>query len=159
VTRRVLAAALAAVAALGGTPSALAAAACPRTSGLAVESEVMCTVCGVPLLEATEAPQAQRERAFILRQVQACRTKGQIKAALAQQFGPAVLALPPTHGSGIAAYLVPLLASLLAGAVVAAAVARWRRRGRGDPGAEPPVPAAAPADTARLEADMARYRH
>lgn len=153
-TRAVLAAVLAAV--LGGSPSALAAA-CPRTSALAVESEVMCTVCGTPLLEATEAPEAQRERAFILRQVQACRTKGQIKAALADEFGPAVLALPPTHGRGIAAYLIPALAALLGLALVSGAAARWRRRGPPQPAHEPP-PALARADIERLEADLLRYR-
>lgn len=144
------------VAALGGSPSALAAA-CPRTNALAVESEVMCTVCGTPLLEATEAPQAQRERAFILRQVQACRTKGQIKAALAKEFGPAVLALPPTHGRGIAAYLIPIAAALLGIALVSGAAARWRRRGVAGP-APGALPALSRSDVDRLEADLLKYR-
>ncbi|HEU4978138.1 MAG TPA: cytochrome c-type biogenesis protein CcmH [Solirubrobacteraceae bacterium] len=153
-TRAAVAIVLAAV--LGGSPSALAAA-CPRTSALAVESEVMCTVCGTPLLEATEAPEAQRERAFILRQVQACRTKGQIKAALAEEFGPAVLALPPTHGRGIAAYLIPALAALLGIALVSGAAARWRRRGAAEP-APAALPVLTPTDVDRLEADLLRYR-
>ena len=43
----------------------------------------MCTVCGTTLGLATEAPQAQRERAFILARVERCETKEQIRAALA----------------------------------------------------------------------------
>ena len=46
-------------------PSAALAADCPRTSLSAVEDEVMCVVCGTPLELATEAPQANRERALI----------------------------------------------------------------------------------------------
>ena len=40
--------------------------ACPRTSLGAVEHEVMCLECGVPLDEATNSIQAERERAFIV---------------------------------------------------------------------------------------------
>jgi hypothetical protein len=46
----------------------------PRTTLDALEDEVMCTVCGLPLSLATESPQAQRERALILRLVDRCET-------------------------------------------------------------------------------------
>jgi cytochrome c-type biogenesis protein CcmH/NrfF len=156
--RRSLAAALIVAAALGGSPAVVAAATCPRTTALAVEAEVMCTVCGVPLLEATEAPQAQRERAFITRLIDRCRSKAQIKAELAKEFGPAVLALPPSRGFSDAAYLIPVLASLLGSGLIAIVAWRWRRRSRRaeddeEPGADPLDAASA----ARLEADLARY--
>ena len=65
-----------------------AAAACPRTSLGDVENEVMCPVCGTPLNLAEEAPQAERERAFIQREIDRCRSKDQIKRALVAQYGP-----------------------------------------------------------------------
>src|SRR5436190_19867372 len=88
-------------------PAAAAAASCPKPSLADIEDEVMCPVCGVPLELATEAPQANRERAFIQREVERCKGKQQIKDELVAQFGDRVLALPPGKGFNLAAYLVP----------------------------------------------------
>jgi cytochrome c-type biogenesis protein CcmH len=149
---RRVAALAAALVALVAAPAAMAAN-CPKTSLGDVEDEVMCPVCGTPLNLATEAPQAQREREFIERLIARCRSKDQVKAALAAQFGDRVLATPDDEGFDLAAWIVPGLAILLGGAGVALAAARWRRRrGRGGP----PPPTAAAAD-ARLEADLERY--
>jgi cytochrome c-type biogenesis protein CcmH len=144
-----------ALAALAGGPVA-AAADCPRTTLGDVEDEVMCPVCGTPLALATEAPQAQREREFIRRLVDRCRSKDQIKAALVAQFGDRVLALPGDQGddglSDVLVYVVPALAILLAGGAIAFAGLRWRRRG------EPPQPAPEAGEAgARLEADIEKY--
>src|SRR5947208_15078882 len=87
--------------------AAAAAASCPKTSLAGIEDDVMCPVCGVPLELATEAPQANRERAFIQRQVQACQSKQQIKNELVAQFGDRVLALPPSKGFDLVPYLAP----------------------------------------------------
>src|SRR5439155_22827067 len=86
---------------------AAAAASCPRTTLGDIEDEVMCLECGVPLDVATASLQAQQERTFITRQIAACRTKDQIKASLAAQYGDRVLATPKAKGIGLAAYLVP----------------------------------------------------
>src|SRR3712207_7870845 len=59
-----------------------------------IEDEVMCPVCGTPLSLATEAPQAIQQRRYIERLIADCRSKDEIKEALAAQFGDAVLALP-----------------------------------------------------------------
>jgi cytochrome c-type biogenesis protein CcmH len=130
-------------------------AACPKTSLADVEDEVMCPVCGVPLGLATEAPQAQRERAFIQREAERCKSKEEIKSELVAQFGDRVLALPPEKGFNLAAYLVPALIVLGGAAAVATIALRRRRR----PSA--PAPAGTPAlagdDAARLEADLERY--
>ena len=61
---------------------ASAGAAAPRTTLNDVEDEVMCTVCGVPLNLATDAPQANRERAFIRQRIAAGDTKDEIKRRL-----------------------------------------------------------------------------
>jgi cytochrome c-type biogenesis protein CcmH len=132
-----------------------ATAGCPKTSLADIEDEVMCPVCGVPLELATEAPQANRERAFIQREVQACKSKQQIKDELVAQFGTRVLALPPGHGFNVFAYLAPALAVLLGLGIVATIAMRRRRGDRTD--APPTTPALAGDDAARLEADLQKY--
>ena len=134
--------------------AAATAAPCPKTSLADVEDEVMCLVCGVPLGLATESPQAARERAFIQRQVQACKSKQQIKTALVGQFGERVLALPPEKGFDLAAYIVPA-AIILFGAATVTVVALHRRSRRG--AQDPLTPALAGDDAARLDADLERY--
>jgi cytochrome c-type biogenesis protein CcmH len=130
-------------------------AACPKTSLADVEDEVMCPVCGVPLGLATEAPQAQRERAFIQREVERCKSKEEIKSELVAQFGDRVLALPPEKGFNLAAYLVPALI-VIAGATAIATIALRRRRSP-EATAATATPALGGDDAARLEADLERY--
>jgi cytochrome c-type biogenesis protein CcmH/NrfF len=134
---------------------AAAVAACPKTSLADVEDEVMCPVCGVPLGLATESPQARRERAFIQREAEACKSKQQIKDELVAQFGTRVLALPPDKGFNHAAYLVPIAIFLVGVGTVATIVIRRRRSPA--PDASPLAPALAGDDAARLEADLERY--
>lgn len=131
------------------------AATCPKTSLAEIEHEVMCPVCGVPLALATEAPQAKRQRAFIEREVASCKSKGEIKSALVAQFGERVLALPPSKGFDVAAYLVPA-AVVLAG-IAAIAFLFLRKRRRGVQTEAPQGPALAGEDAERLEADLRRY--
>ena len=153
--RRAAATLIALAAALAPAAPAVA---CPKTSVADVEDEVMCPVCGTPLSLATEAPQAKRQRAFILERVERCQSKDQIKAAMAAEFGDEVLAEPEDEGFGLAAYLVPALALAAALAAIAVAATRWRRRrpprgeGRTPSATGPPDP-----EARRLEADLRRY--
>lgn len=131
----------------------------PRTTLPAVESQVMCVTCKISLLVA-QSPQADRERAYIARLIAAGLTEAQIKRALVREYGPAVLALPSSHGFDLAAYVVPpcvVVAVLIALLLV---LPRWRRRGRAAPGigggTDSPQ-ALSPDDNARLDADMARF--
>jgi len=154
-------AAVLALAALAlSVPAVATAAECPKTTLSEVENEVMCPVCGTPLGLATEAPQAEREREFIRRQVEDCRSKDEIKAALVDEFGENVLALPGTDGFDLAAYLVPGLAVLLGGATVAVTAIGWRRsraRAVTGPGTPDGPPAPGAAQTERLQSDLDRY--
>jgi cytochrome c-type biogenesis protein CcmH len=136
-------------------PGAALAQDCPQTTLGDVEDEVMCPVCGVPLELATEAPQANAQRAFIQEQIAQCRSKEEIKDALVAQFGQNVLSLPEDEGFDLAAYLVPILAFLAAAAGIGIALVRWRRA---RPATSPAEPGAAPdpEDAARLEDDMRR---
>ena len=134
------------------------ASACPKTTLGDVEDEVMCSVCGTPLALAEEAPQAQRERAYIEQLIDRCRSKDEIKRALVAQFGPAVLAMPGDAGDdgGIEdklVYIIPAVGLLLAATAIALTATRWRRTRKGQPTAQP----AAAADSSRVDLDMERY--
>ena len=147
-------------------PAGAIASECPKTTLADVEDEVMCPVCGTPLELATEAPQAQRERELIRRLVDRCKSKDEVKAVLAAEFGDDVLATPGGDGFDLAAYLVPALAILLAGVAVAVAALRWRSGSAAAAGPslahDRPAPAeeegrAPDAAAERLDSDLDRY--
>ena len=144
------------VAVLALTVLAPAAAAEQRASLAEIEKEVMCPVCGT-LLQLAESPQAQREKAFVKRLIAEGKTEAQIKDALVAEYGDEVLALPPDSGFSLSAYVVPIVAFLIAAVALALGVWRWRRaggtKGGGTPGAKGP----SGEDAERLDADLARY--
>jgi cytochrome c-type biogenesis protein CcmH/NrfF len=155
---RAAVAVLVALAALVGAGAA-SAADCTKTSVSDLEDEVMCPVCGTSLGLAREAPQARRERAYIVRLVKRCRSKDEIKAALVAQFGDSVLAVPSKDGFNLSAYVVPLVAMLLAGAALIIGLVRWRWAG--PTGARAAAALASsrgidPADAARLDDELRR---
>jgi cytochrome c-type biogenesis protein CcmH/NrfF len=126
-----------------------------RASLTEIEKQVMCPVCGT-LLQLAESPQAQREKAFIRRLIAAGKSEGQIKDALVAEYGDEVLALPQDSGFSLSAYVVPIVAFILAAVALAIGVLRWRRAGgsgHGDPRSAAPEG----DDAERLDADLARY--
>jgi len=140
--------------ALAAAPSTLAAAA--RTTLPVIERQVMCVTCKIPL-NVAQSPQADRERAFIEELIGRGESEGQIKTALVGQYGPAVLGLPEAHGFDLAAYLVPLAAVLaLAGALILL-LPRWRRHARENAARPAVVGTLSQEETARLDADLARF--
>ena len=140
-------------------PAAALAQECPKTTLGDIEDEVMCPICGTPLGLASEAPQAQQQRAFIEEQIADCRSKEEIKTALVAQFGEGVLALPGDESgddelSDVLVYAIPAIALLLALGGIGFAVVRWRGGGAAR---RPGAPAPAGSDTTRLDADIERY--
>ena len=133
---------------IGG--SALAAE--PQASLPDIEDEVMCLECGTAL-SLSNAPVAERERAYIRREIARGKTKQQIKDGLVDRFGPAVLAVPEDEGFGLAAWIVPALVALLALVGVAVAALRWR----GPPRRAETVQELDPAEASRLERELAAY--
>jgi cytochrome c-type biogenesis protein CcmH len=121
-----------------------------------IESQVMCPICGT-LLELADSPQADRERAFIRRELAAGKSEQQIKDDLVAQYGDAVLATPPASGFDLSAYLVPAIAILAAAIAIALGVWRWRRSGRRGPPGGPGGRRLDSNERDRLEADLARY--
>ena len=111
-------------------PSA-ASAAQPQFSMNEIETELMCPTCQ-SRLDLSHAPAAEQIRSFVARKREEGWTKQQVKDALVQDFGPAVLAAPPASGVGLVAWIVP--AALVVGGVgvVVALTLVWRRRRRSD---------------------------
>lgn len=137
------------------TLSGGASGATPQTSLGDLEDEVMCPICGT-LLELSEAPQAERQRVYIARLIAEGETKEQIEDALVAQYGPEVLAEPSGSGFDLSAYLVPIVAFLVAIVALAFGVLRWRRVAeRSNQSAPKPGPGNEAAE--RLEADLSRY--
>lgn len=147
---------LALVATLALALLAPAAGAAERASLTEIEKQVMCPVCGT-LLQLAESPQAQRERVFINRLIDEGKTEEQVKDALVAEYGDEVLALPPDSGFSLSAYLVPIIAFLIAAVALAIGVLRWRRAGGGDDGPVARAPGPSGEDSERLDADLARY--
>lgn len=128
-----------------------------RTSLHAVESEVMCVSCGVPLAIA-ESPQADAERREITRLIEQGKTKQEILDSLVATYGDRVLASPKDEGFGLAAYLVPIAIVLAMLAGLAIYLPRWRRnRDAADSTPAADGPALTDADSQRLAEDLARY--
>jgi cytochrome c-type biogenesis protein CcmH len=130
-----------------------ASAAEPRASLPDIEDEVMCTICGT-LLEESQSPQADRERALIRRLIAQGDGKQQIKDALVAQYGPDVLALPEGGGFNISSWLVPLLALLLAAVGVGLGIVRVRRR---ESQVNKPVAEPTQAEQRRLDAELSAF--
>jgi cytochrome c-type biogenesis protein CcmH len=127
-----------------------------RTELNEIESEVMCPVCGT-LLELAESPQATREKAFVEKLVKQGQSKDEIKDALVAQYGDAVLALPKSSGFSLSAYVVPIVAFIVAVILLAFAVWKWRRASGSGDDRKPEADGPSDEDRERLDADLARY--
>jgi len=124
-----------------------------------IEDEVMCTICGTTL-QLSSSPQAERERVFINELIAQGKTKDQIKAALVDEYGPEVLAVPSDEGFDlIGGWVLPVVAVLVGATLVGLAARRWRRDQRRDEEAVAPAPGPAPdsEDECRLSEDLKRY--
>jgi cytochrome c-type biogenesis protein CcmH len=108
-------------------------------------------------LNVAESPQADRERAFIRQLIVQGRTEAQIKRALVDQYGPAVLGLPSAKGFDLTAYLVPIAVVLGLLALLARLLPSWRRHARAQAEEAPQAPTLSPSETARLDADLERF--
>ena len=109
---------------------------------------------------ALDRPQAERERVFINELIAQGKTKDEIKAALVDEYGPEVLAVPSDDGFDlIGGWILPVVAVLAGATLVAFAARRWRRDQRRDEAAAVPAagPEPDPVDEKRLREDLRRY--
>jgi cytochrome c-type biogenesis protein CcmH len=142
-----------AAALLAALALAAPAAAEPSASLPDIEDEVMCPICGT-LLQLSDAPQAERERAFIRARIDQGQSKEQIKDALVDEYGENVLATPDSSGFDLTAWLVPALVIPVAGLLT------WLglRRRKSDPVRDiEPATELAPGDARKLNEDLARW--
>ena len=117
-----------------------------------LEAELVCPVCETTL-DQSDAPVAQRMKAFIRERIAAGDTGEEIKDALVAQFGPGVLATPPKSGFGLLAWLLPL-GALVGGAIAVGLLVRaWSRR-RAPPAAQA---ALSPELEERVDEELARF--
>jgi cytochrome c-type biogenesis protein CcmH len=119
-----------------------------------LEAEVMCPTCKTTL-DQSNAPIADRIRAFISSRISAGDTKSEIKQKLVLQFGPAVLASPPKHGFNLLAWVLPFVGVGLG--AIALAVLAWRWSRARAPAAEVAEPALEPDLERRVDEELARF--
>ena len=128
-----------------------------RPTAAELESELVCPVCETTL-DTSNAPVALRMKAFIRERIAAGDTKSEIKAALVDQFGPAVLAVPPKQrlrADRVAAAARRARARRRRrGPARLALEPRARRRGRAAAEADEPLD---PALERRLDDELARF--
>jgi cytochrome c-type biogenesis protein CcmH len=128
----------------------------PKTSLNAIENDVMCVSCGVPLAIA-DSPQADAERRTITGMIAQGLTKKQIEDRLITFYGRNVIATPKKSGFGLVAYLIPIALVLLALIAGAIALPRWKNRPRAE-SQEDDAPRLSHEDADRLDADLANYK-
>jgi cytochrome c-type biogenesis protein CcmH len=124
-----------------------------------LERELTCPTCKQSLAM-SNAPVADRMRAFIRERIAAGDTKSEIKAKLVAEFGEGVLAAPPKRGFNLLAWLLPV-GGLAVAAVALALLARRWLDGRSEPPREdaslngrPPLD---PELERRVDEELARF--
>jgi cytochrome c-type biogenesis protein CcmH len=123
-----------------------------------LERELVCPTCKTTL-QMSNAPVADRMRAFIRERIAAGDTKSEIKDKLVAQFGEGVLAAPPARGFNLLAWLVPIAGGLIAAAAVAILARRWSRS-RAAPAVGPSADGRPPLDPEldrRVDEELARF--
>lgn len=131
--------------------SAAPAAAAEQASLPDIEDEVMCPICGT-ILEASNSPQAEREREFIRAQIAQGKSKEQVQDALVAEYGPDVLAVPDSNGFDLFAWIVPIVGLLIAAGLLGLGL--WKIQGKST---EPtgPISRTDDAVNARIDRDIA----
>jgi len=112
------------VAALALAGPAAAACAHPRASLTFLEGQIMCPTCHTTL-DQSDAPAAQRIKAYIQMRIDECATTQQIKSELVANFGAGILAAPTHKGLDLLAWWLPLGGVILGAGLLALGVWRW----------------------------------
>jgi cytochrome c-type biogenesis protein CcmH len=124
-----------------------------------LERELVCPTCKTTL-EMSNAPVAERMRAFIRQRIAAGDTKSEIKDKLVAQFGESVLAAPPARGFNLLAWLVPIAGGLIAAVAVAVLAVRWSRSRAAPAGGPSAADSRRPLDPEserRVDDELARF--
>jgi cytochrome c-type biogenesis protein CcmH/NrfF len=124
-----------------------------------LERELTCPTCRTTLAM-SDAPVADRMRAFIRARHAAGDTKGEVRERLVAEFGEGVLAAPPAEGFNLLAWLLPIGGAVGAAVVLAFLAWRWargeKRERPGDPSSNGRA-ALDPELERRLDEELARF--
>jgi cytochrome c-type biogenesis protein CcmH len=125
-----------------------------------LEKRYICPTCQTTL-ELSNAPVAERMRAFIRQRIAAGDSRSEIDEALVADFGEEVLAAPPKEGFNLLAWVLPLLGGALAVGALAFGLVRWSRR-RPEPEASAPAsanggPPLDPELERKVDEELARF--
>lgn len=121
-----------------------------------VAGQIMSPYCpGVTLHDCTSA-EANELRDRIVGWAENGMSERQIMVRLEDQFGPSIRATPSSEGTGVVAWILPTLVTLIGAAGAVWALRRWRAR--------PPAPEIAPQQVVsaeerrRIEGELERFR-
>lgn len=95
---------------------------------LDVAATVRCPECTDKSMAASDAPTSVAGRAEIRRQLEAGRTPDEIRAWFADRYGDDILLTPSRQGLEGLIWAIPVVAFVIAAAVLGAAFVRWNRR-------------------------------
>jgi cytochrome c-type biogenesis protein CcmH/NrfF len=106
----------------------------PPPWAYSIAHDLMSPFCPGRTLAACPSPQADQLRQWILFQASSGQSREEVEAALFDRFGDVMLSAPKAEGGwGISAYAIPIGGFLLGGPLVAFAIYRLSRGGRGAP--------------------------
>lgn len=103
---------------------------------LSVAATLRCPECTDKSMAASDAPTSVASRNEIRRQLEAGRTPDQIRSWFAGRYGDDILLTPSGRGVEGLIWALPVVAFVIAAAVLAAAFLRWRKVGSEPPSEE-----------------------
>jgi cytochrome c-type biogenesis protein CcmH len=124
-----------------------------------LEAELTCPTCNGPLA-LSNAPVADRIRAFVRERIAAGDSEGEIKEKLVESFGESVLAAPPREGFNWLVWVLPLAGGAVAVVLLGIAVRRWAQSRSAEPAPPDPSRNGRPLDPdleRRLDEELARF--
>jgi cytochrome c-type biogenesis protein CcmH len=115
-----------------------------------IANEVRCPVCDGETAAQSSAAASVQIRAEIRQELLAGQSSDQILAGLVRAYGSGILEKPQSSGVGLIVWVVPVVATVLAGTALVWAFIRWRRRaqpsaGPGDEDLDSSAPPVSPA--------------
>lgn len=94
-----------------------------------IASELRCPVCQGLALQDSPVELAQQIRAVIREQLQAGRSRDEIRAFFVDRYGEWILLAPEPRGFNLIVYVMPFIVLAAGAGVLAVAVRRWSGRG------------------------------
>ena len=133
-----------------------AVAATPQTTLNAVEAELMCDTCRIPL-NIAESARADQERREIRKLIDQGLTKQQILDHFAAKYGNDILAVPKGGAASVTVWAIPAAVVVVVALGLLLAIPRWRRRPPGGPPGGGDTRELSSDDAQRVDREIAAY--